>query len=93
MVASAAATETGFPPKVLACAPGGQVMISARETVAESGISSPTLAGRLGAAGFDAILVGEALVTADDPGATLQALRSAAAASPDTTRPARSSAR
>ena len=38
MVASAAAQETGLPPKVEACAPGGQVIRSARATVAPSGI-------------------------------------------------------
>ena len=37
MVASAAATATGFPPKVEACAPGGQFMISARAIMALSG--------------------------------------------------------
>ena len=45
--------------------------------VAESGISSPGLAARLAAAGYDAILVGEALVTADDPGALLRVFREA----------------
>lgn len=43
--------------------------------VAESGISVPALAGRLARAGFDAILVGEALVTADDPAALIRAFR------------------
>ncbi len=43
--------------------------------VAESGISNPVLAARLKAAGYDAILVGEALVIADDPAALLAALR------------------
>ena len=38
MVASAAAIETGLPPKVDACAPGGQFMTSARATVAPSGM-------------------------------------------------------
>ncbi len=37
MVASAAAQATGLPPKVEACAPGGQVIRSARATVAPSG--------------------------------------------------------
>lgn len=45
--------------------------------VAESGISTPELAERLAAAGFDAILVGEALVTAPDAGALLARLRQA----------------
>jgi indole-3-glycerol phosphate synthase len=42
--------------------------------VAESGISTAEMAGRLASAGYDAILVGEALVTARDPGALLQEL-------------------
>ncbi len=37
MVASAAATATGFPPKVDACEPGGQSMMSARAIMALSG--------------------------------------------------------
>jgi indole-3-glycerol phosphate synthase len=37
--------------------------------VAESAIRSPDDAHRMAAAGFDAILVGEALVRADDPSA------------------------
>ena len=36
-------------------------------TVAESGVSDPDAAGRMWALGYDAILVGEALVTASDP--------------------------
>ena len=46
--------------------------------VSESGIARPALAARLREAGFDAILVGEALVTAPDPGALLAALRGTA---------------
>ena len=42
--------------------------------VAESGIRSRGDVERLGAAGFDAVLVGEALVTAPDPGAALASL-------------------
>jgi indole-3-glycerol phosphate synthase len=38
-----------------------------RVLVAESGVSSVAGAGRMAAAGYDAILVGEALVTAPDP--------------------------
>ncbi len=44
-------------------------------TVAESGITSPADLCRLGAAGFDAVLVGEALVISRDPQAALGALR------------------
>jgi indole-3-glycerol phosphate synthase len=42
--------------------------------VAESGVSTAAGAGRMATAGYDAILVGEALVTAADPVAHLQAL-------------------
>jgi len=52
------------------------------QTVAESGISEPALAGRLAQAGYDAILVGEALVTAEDPAILLLALRQAGGARP-----------
>ncbi|MCC7103918.1 MAG: indole-3-glycerol phosphate synthase TrpC [Chloroflexi bacterium] len=43
--------------------------------VAESGISEPGLTARLAEAGFAAILVGEALVRAEDPGRLLRQLR------------------
>jgi len=43
--------------------------------VAESGIRGPDDARRLAAAGYDAILVGETLVTASDPAAAVAALR------------------
>ncbi len=43
--------------------------------VAESGIKSPSDVALLRGAGFDAFLVGETLVTADDPADTLRALR------------------
>jgi indole-3-glycerol phosphate synthase len=43
--------------------------------VAESGIRGPDDARRLAAAGYDAILVGETLVTAPDPAAAVAALR------------------
>ena len=49
--------------------PGGVVK------VAESGIRDAAAAQRLAAAGYDAILVGESLVTAIDPAATLAAMR------------------
>lgn len=45
--------------------------------VAESGIRGPEDASALAAAGFDAVLVGELLVTAGDPEATVAALRAA----------------
>jgi indole-3-glycerol phosphate synthase len=38
-------------------------------TVAESGVSSPETARRMADAGYDAVLIGEAAVTADDPSA------------------------
>jgi indole-3-glycerol phosphate synthase len=40
--------------------------------VAESGVKVPEQVERIAAAGFQAVLVGESLVTADDPRATLQ---------------------
>jgi len=43
--------------------------------VAESGIRGPDDVAALAAAGFDAVLVGELLVTADDPEAAVAALR------------------
>jgi indole-3-glycerol phosphate synthase len=43
--------------------------------VAESGISGPAQVDALGAAGYDAVLVGESLVTADDPARALRTLR------------------
>jgi indole-3-glycerol phosphate synthase len=43
--------------------------------VAESGIRGPEDARALAAAGFDAVLVGETLVTAPDPAAAVAALR------------------
>jgi indole-3-glycerol phosphate synthase len=43
--------------------------------VAESGIRGPDDARSLAAAGFDAVLVGESLVTAPDPAAAVAALR------------------
>jgi indole-3-glycerol phosphate synthase len=46
-------------------------------TVAESGVSGPEGAARMAAAGFDAILVGEALVRAPDPGALIGRLAGA----------------
>lgn len=55
--------------RVAAAIPGGVVK------VAESGIRGPEDAGRLAAAGYDAVLVGESLVTSDDPAAAVRALR------------------
>jgi len=46
--------------------------------VAESGVSDPDGAARMAAAGYDAVLVGEALVRAADPGALVARLRGAA---------------
>jgi indole-3-glycerol phosphate synthase len=51
--------------------PSGVVCIS------ESGISTPELAERLAGARYDGILVGEALVTAAEPGKLLRQLRAA----------------
>lgn len=46
-----------------------------RVRVAESGVSNPAGARRMAAAGYDAILVGEALVKADDPASFIEQLR------------------
>jgi indole-3-glycerol phosphate synthase len=55
--------------RVAAAIPGGVVK------VAESGIRGPEDAARLAAAGYEAVLVGESLVTSDDPAAAVRALR------------------
>lgn len=44
-------------------------------TVAESGVRHPDDVGRLSRTGYDAVLVGEMLVTAPDPASALRALR------------------
>ena len=46
--------------------------------VAESGVSAPATASRMAAAGYDAILVGEAAMRAADPAAFVRSLREAA---------------
>ena len=46
-------------------------------SVAESGVRGPEDAAALAAAGYDAVLVGESLVTSGDPAAAVGALRSA----------------
>ncbi len=46
-------------------------------TVAESGVRGPDDVAGLAASGYDAVLVGETLVTAPDPGSALRALRGA----------------
>jgi indole-3-glycerol phosphate synthase len=56
----------------------GRAMPDTVVRVAESGIRGPDDARRLAAAGFDAVLVGESLVTAPDPAAAVAALLSAA---------------
>jgi indole-3-glycerol phosphate synthase len=48
--------------------------------VAESGIRDAPDAARMAGAGYTAVLVGETLVTSDDPGAAVSLLRSAATA-------------
>lgn len=45
--------------------------------VAESGVSDPAGASRMAVAGYNAILVGEALVAAADPASLIQSLRAA----------------
>jgi indole-3-glycerol phosphate synthase len=44
-------------------------------TIAESGVSDSRGAARMAAAGYDAILVGEAVVTADDPVGLIRSLQ------------------
>ena len=46
-------------------------------SVAESGVRGPDDAAALAAAGYDAVLVGESLVTAGDPAAAVRGLRAA----------------
>lgn len=46
-------------------------------SVAESGVRGPADAAELASAGYDAVLVGESLVTSGDPAAAVQALREA----------------
>jgi indole-3-glycerol phosphate synthase len=46
--------------------------------VAESGVSSPAGAARMAAAGYDAILVGEAAVRSSDPAGFVRTLREVA---------------
>jgi indole-3-glycerol phosphate synthase len=55
--------------RVAAAIPGGVVK------VAESGVRGPEDAAALAAAGYDAVLVGEALVRSGDPAPTVEALR------------------
>ncbi len=50
-----------------------------RPVVAESGVRTPQDAARMGAAGSDALLVGEALMRADEPGGMLRSLAIATA--------------
>jgi indole-3-glycerol phosphate synthase len=57
--------------RVAAALPSGVVK------VAESGIRGPQDVARLAEAGFDAVLVGESLVTSPDPAAAVAALREA----------------
>jgi len=64
--------------QMIATIPSGTI------AVAESAIRSVEDARRMAAAGFDAVLVGEALVRADDPGALVRAF----ASEPRTARPA-----
>ncbi|HEY7563366.1 MAG TPA: indole-3-glycerol phosphate synthase TrpC [Acidimicrobiia bacterium] len=52
------------------------LVAGAAATVAESGVSSGDQARRMRQAGYDAVLVGEALVTSADPGALIRELRS-----------------
>ena len=53
----------------------GSLLPTGTLRVAESGIAGPDDVGRLGEAGYDAVLVGEWLVTSGDPGAAVRSLR------------------
>lgn len=55
----------------------GAAMPTGVVRVAESGIRGPADAAALAAAGFDAVLVGESVVTASDPAGSVAALRTA----------------
>jgi indole-3-glycerol phosphate synthase len=55
----------------------GRAIPATAVRVAESGIRGPEDAAALAASGFDAVLVGELLVTARDPAAAVAALRAA----------------
>ena len=55
----------------------GPMLVGPIVKVAESGVSSAEAAGRMAAAGFNAILVGEAAVRAADPVAFIRSLREA----------------
>lgn len=55
----------------------GQAMPASVVRVAESGVRGPQDAASLASAGFDAILVGESLVTSGDPETGVRALREA----------------
>jgi len=61
-------TDLGLSERLAVLAPAEATL------VAESGIRTAADVDRLGAAGFDAILVGESLMRQPDPGAALQAL-------------------
>jgi indole-3-glycerol phosphate synthase len=66
------AVDTERAVRVAAAFPAGVVK------VAESGITGAEDAASLAEAGYDAVLVGEALVTSDDPAAAVRTLRSPA---------------
>ena len=55
----------------------GAVMPTGVVSVAESGVRGPEDAATLASAGYDAVLVGESLVTSGDPEAAVRALREA----------------
>jgi indole-3-glycerol phosphate synthase len=61
----------------------GRAMPTSVVRVAESGVRGPADAASLRAAGFDALLVGESIVTSDDPASAVAALRNATNSRPD----------
>jgi indole-3-glycerol phosphate synthase len=65
-------TDLAVAERVAEQLPAGRIL------VAESGVSTPAGANRMSAAGYDAILVGEALVRSADPVALIRRLRAIA---------------
>jgi indole-3-glycerol phosphate synthase len=65
-------TDLAVAERVAEQLPAGRIL------VAESGVSTPAGANRMSAAGYDAILVGEALVRSADPAALIRRLRAIA---------------
>ncbi len=76
---SGSTSATSSPSRSTPTGPSGWPRTSPTSVVrvAESGIRGPADAARLADAGYDAVLVGESLVTSGDPAAAVAALREA----------------